>query len=190
MTGFRHMWLVCCCESSSVPWCRMSALVQQALLSAGHAVIVNQMIRAVRCHNTASLCSLLCNYPASLCSYLSHNPVGLCSLFVSHVGLFVVLPDCGPLPLLVGSTINLMKVDVERAEWQVLQGIQQQHWPLIQQVAMEVRASECHEHMLVGFMQTALAVGGKLECHTPLLVLTNRNSCGRSGISAWLRVDC
>eukprot|EP00775_Hariotina_reticulata_P006323 gene6323-6558_t len=36
------------------------------------------------------------------------------------------------------STIDLLKVDVERAEWQVLQGIQQQHWPLIQQVAMEV----------------------------------------------------
>jgi hypothetical protein len=157
------------------------------------------MIRAARCHNTASLCSLLCMYPASLRSYLFHNPVGLCSLFVSDVCLFVVLPNCGPLSLslLVGSTINLMKVDVERAEWQVLQGIQQQHWPLIQQVAMEVRASECHEHMLVGFTQTALAVGGKLESYTPLLVLTSRNSCGRSGwyqgvvdISARLRVGC
>jgi len=34
--------------------------------------------------------------------------------------------------------IHLLKVDVERAELLVLQGISQQHWPIIQQVTMEV----------------------------------------------------
>jgi FkbM family methyltransferase len=39
--------------------------------------------------------------------------------------------------------VDLLKVDVERAELQVLQGVQQQHWPLIQQLALEVRAACC-----------------------------------------------
>ncbi|KAF6259530.1 S-adenosyl-L-methionine-dependent methyltransferase [Scenedesmus sp. NREL 46B-D3] len=34
--------------------------------------------------------------------------------------------------------VDMLKIDVERAELQVLQGVQQHHWPRIQQVAMEV----------------------------------------------------
>ena len=34
--------------------------------------------------------------------------------------------------------IDLLKIDAERAEWEVLQGLEPRHWPLVQQVAMEV----------------------------------------------------
>ena len=37
--------------------------------------------------------------------------------------------------------IDLLKIDVEGAELEVLQGIEEQHWPLIQQVAMEIAAA-------------------------------------------------
>lgn len=39
-----------------------------------------------------------------------------------------------------GRRIDLLKIDVERAELQVLQGVAAHHWPAIRQVAMEVRA--------------------------------------------------
>lgn len=42
--------------------------------------------------------------------------------------------------------VNLLKVDVERAELDVLLGVQPRHWPLIQQVAMEV--SQAAEHVV------------------------------------------
>jgi FkbM family methyltransferase len=35
-------------------------------------------------------------------------------------------------------TIDLIKIDAQRAEYDVLQGIEDRHWPLIQQVSMEV----------------------------------------------------
>jgi FkbM family methyltransferase len=34
--------------------------------------------------------------------------------------------------------IDLLKIDVQRAEYDVLQGIDERHWPLIQQISMEV----------------------------------------------------
>lgn len=34
--------------------------------------------------------------------------------------------------------IDLLKIDVEKSEWHVLQGIDEEHWPLIQQVVLEV----------------------------------------------------
>jgi hypothetical protein len=34
--------------------------------------------------------------------------------------------------------VGLLKVDVERGELDVLRGVSEQHWPLIQQVALEV----------------------------------------------------
>lgn len=37
----------------------------------------------------------------------------------------------------------MLKVDVERGEWEVLQGIEPQHWSVIQQVAMEVSQLFC-----------------------------------------------
>lgn len=36
------------------------------------------------------------------------------------------------------SQINLLKVDCEGAEWSVLQGIEDEHWPMIQSVVIEV----------------------------------------------------
>jgi FkbM family methyltransferase len=42
----------------------------------------------------------------------------------------------------------LLKVDVERAELQVLQGVQQQHWLHIQQLALEVRAAMQRLHYI------------------------------------------
>lgn len=35
-------------------------------------------------------------------------------------------------------TIDLIKIDAQRAEYDVLQGIEDRHWPLIQQISMEV----------------------------------------------------
>jgi len=35
-------------------------------------------------------------------------------------------------------TIDLIKIDVQRAEYDVLKGIEDRHWPLIQQISMEV----------------------------------------------------
>lgn len=35
-------------------------------------------------------------------------------------------------------TIDLIKIDAQRAEYDVLQGIEARHWPLIQQISMEV----------------------------------------------------
>jgi FkbM family methyltransferase len=35
-------------------------------------------------------------------------------------------------------TVSLLKVDAERSEWNILQGIREEHWPTISQVAMEV----------------------------------------------------
>ncbi len=35
-------------------------------------------------------------------------------------------------------TIDLLKIDVQRAEYDVLNGIEARHWPLIQQISMEV----------------------------------------------------
>lgn len=35
-------------------------------------------------------------------------------------------------------TIDLLKIDVQRAEYDVLQGIDARHWPLVQQISMEV----------------------------------------------------
>ena len=35
-------------------------------------------------------------------------------------------------------TSIFLKVDVQRAEHDVLQGIRESHWPLVQQIAMEV----------------------------------------------------
>jgi FkbM family methyltransferase len=35
-------------------------------------------------------------------------------------------------------TIDLIKIDVQRAEYDVLQGIEARHWPLVQQITMEV----------------------------------------------------
>jgi FkbM family methyltransferase len=35
-------------------------------------------------------------------------------------------------------TIDLVKIDVQRAEYDVLKGIEARHWPLIQQISMEV----------------------------------------------------
>ncbi len=35
-------------------------------------------------------------------------------------------------------TIDLLKIDVQRAEYDVLQGIDVRHWPLVQQISMEV----------------------------------------------------
>lgn len=36
------------------------------------------------------------------------------------------------------ATIDLLKIDVQRAEYDVLNGIAERHWPLIQQISMEV----------------------------------------------------
>jgi FkbM family methyltransferase len=36
------------------------------------------------------------------------------------------------------SHIDFLKIDVQRAEYDVLQGIRENHWPLVQQIAMEV----------------------------------------------------
>jgi hypothetical protein len=35
-------------------------------------------------------------------------------------------------------TIDLIKIDAQRAEYDVLQGIEARHWPMIQQITMEV----------------------------------------------------
>jgi hypothetical protein len=35
-------------------------------------------------------------------------------------------------------TIDLIKIDTQRAEYDVLQGIEARHWPLVQQITMEV----------------------------------------------------
>ncbi|KAL4854432.1 31-O-demethyl-FK506 methyltransferase FkbM [Chlorella vulgaris] len=41
--------------------------------------------------------------------------------------------------------VDLLKVDVERAELQVLRGVEDQHWPLVQQAALEVHAADLGE---------------------------------------------
>lgn len=50
--------------------------------------------------------------------------------------------------------IDLLKVDVERAELDVLQGVESQHWPLIRQVAMEA-----HENDLEAIKSLLYSVG-------------------------------
>jgi FkbM family methyltransferase len=35
--------------------------------------------------------------------------------------------------------IDLLKIDVERAEWDVLNGLEEQHWPLVRQMVVEVQ---------------------------------------------------
>lgn len=75
-------------------------------------------------------------------------------------GVCTVLTGCGA----VCRCVDLLKVDVERAELQVLWGIQQQHWPLIQQVTMEVR----QQHSPLMF-ELALSASGWVDnpagCH-------------------------
>jgi hypothetical protein len=44
--------------------------------------------------------------------------------------------------------IDLLKVDVEKSEYDVLLGIEAEHWPLIRQVAMEVDTGELLEKVL------------------------------------------
>jgi hypothetical protein len=35
--------------------------------------------------------------------------------------------------------IDLLKIDVERAEWDVLNGLEEAHWPLVRQMVVEVQ---------------------------------------------------
>jgi hypothetical protein len=49
--------------------------------------------------------------------------------------------------------IDLLKVDVERGELDVLLGIDQEHWPRIRQVVMEVHDLEGRLATVVGLLQ-------------------------------------
>jgi hypothetical protein len=40
----------------------------------------------------------------------------------------------------VRSSVGLLKINVERAELEVLQGLEPRDWPLVRQVAAQVRA--------------------------------------------------
>ena len=71
----------------------------------------------------------------ALASLVLRNKVGLTERVpVRLVTLSSVLEEQG----LLGADIDFLKVDVEGAEVQVLQGIKPEHWPRIQQVALEV----------------------------------------------------
>ncbi|WP_392893099.1 FkbM family methyltransferase [Streptomyces sp. LN699] len=51
------------------------------------------------------------------------------------------------------SEVGLLKVDVERAELAVLQGIEDEHWPLIRHVVAEVHAEAGRLELIVGMLQ-------------------------------------
>ena len=49
--------------------------------------------------------------------------------------------------------IDLLKIDVERAEFEVLRGIEDQHWSLIRQVVAEVHDTEGHIAIIEGMLR-------------------------------------
>lgn len=51
------------------------------------------------------------------------------------------------------SEVGLLKVDVERAELAVLQGIEDEHWPLIRHVVAEVHAEGERLELIVGMLR-------------------------------------
>jgi FkbM family methyltransferase len=53
--------------------------------------------------------------------------------------------------------VDLLKIDVEGAELDVLEGIEEQHWPRIQQLAMEI--SPAHKSALTGLSDRLRALG-------------------------------
>jgi hypothetical protein len=64
--------------------------------------------------------------------------------------------------------IDLLKIDVERAELDVLSGVLPHHWPLIRQVAMEVHECNLEESVAVlrdvaGFRHLAVEQAGGME---------------------------
>jgi len=70
--------------------------------------------------------------------------------------------------------IDLLKVDVQKAEHDVLLGLEDEHWPLIRQIVVEVHdfdgrlASICHLLKRKGFVphaeQSKLYIGTNLHC--------------------------
>jgi 31-O-methyltransferase len=65
--------------------------------------------------------------------------------------------------------VDLLKIDVERAEWAVLRGIRAEHWPRIRQVVMEVHdldgrlAAVCQLLRQQGFDEPVLAQSASLK---------------------------
>ncbi|KAL5508923.1 hypothetical protein EMCRGX_G004187 [Ephydatia muelleri] len=53
----------------------------------------------------------------------------------------------------IPGTIDLLKIDVEKAEWDVLMGIRDDHWPLIRQVVMETHVVGDSVEMVVQLLQ-------------------------------------
>jgi amino acid adenylation domain-containing protein/FkbM family methyltransferase len=49
--------------------------------------------------------------------------------------------------------IDLLKIDVEKAEMEVLEGIRQEHWPRIRQLVIEVHESEDRLHRIVQLLE-------------------------------------
>ena len=69
--------------------------------------------------------------------------------------------------------IDLLKIDVEGAELDVLAGVEDEHWPLIRQISMEVEPMNkrhlpalCERLRSLGFLQIALE--GVLDKKSPL----------------------
>ena len=51
-------------------------------------------------------------------------------------------------------TIDLLKIDVEKAEWDVLMGIRDEHWPLIKKVVMETHVMGDNVEKIVQLLQS------------------------------------
>ena len=50
--------------------------------------------------------------------------------------------------------ISLLKVDVEKAEWDVLMGIRDEHWPMIEQVVIETHVIEDRVEKIAALLKT------------------------------------
>jgi FkbM family methyltransferase len=49
--------------------------------------------------------------------------------------------------------VDLMKMDVQKAEWDILQGIAEEDWPKIRQIAMEIHDLEGRTATVAGFLE-------------------------------------
>lgn len=128
---------------------QVRALLHLACLSMGRAQPC--LLHSAACHAASVLqassgCSRGLRAPVLMSSLCHCLPLATStSPLCTTAQLPASLPAPAPAP--ARRRVSLLKVDVERAELRVLQGVAQQDWPAIEQLVMEVGAELGSRHL-------------------------------------------
>ena len=118
----------------------------------------------------------------ALASLVLRQKVGLTQRVpVRLVTLSSVIEEQG----LAGADIDFLKVDVEGAEVEVLRGIKAQHWPLIQQVALEVENFASRDTVLAVLQAQGFATSHFASERERNPGVESEVRAGRAGLGPW-----